>query len=230
MKGRNVLLTGAHTDLGRAVALTLAAYGATLLMPTRSEHLLADLYDEIADHGGCEPLLITMDIAIADENQFADLATGLRGEVACLHGIAHLQLAAAPLSPLLNSTLDTWQACLQGMLLQPMLLVRSLIPLMLDAEDPSAMFLTLPCGDLGKANWSPVGAALAGLENLCQALTGEHPGIRFSTLDPGPVASDLRRRFYPAEARADLVAVDDLSIMLAFVRHLAARESTLTAR
>ena len=217
LKGRNILLTGAHTDLGHALALSLAAQGASLLLLARKERLLAALYDQIMENEGAEPLLIAMDVTSAREEDFAALEDGLRNEVGVLHSIVNADIPAAPLSPLVNSSLETWNACFHGMLIRPMLLVRSLLPLLRQADSASVVFLTLPCGRLGRANWTAVGAALAGLENLCQALAEEHPEIRFNTLDTGPVGSDLRRRFYPAEARANLLAVDDPSVMQTFL-------------
>ena len=41
--------------------------------------------------------------------------------------------------------------------------------------------------------------------------------IRFNTLDIGPADSDLRRRFYPGEARSQLKPVDDPTIINAFL-------------
>ena len=229
LKGRNILLTGAHTDLGHALALSLATQGASLLLLARKERLLATLYDQIMEKEGAEPLLIAMDVASASEEDFAALEDGLRNEVGVLHSIVNADIPAAPLSPLVNTSLETWNACFHGMLIRPMLMVRNLLPLLQQADSASVVFLTLPCGRLGKANWTAVGAALAGLENLCQALAVEHPEIRFNTLDPGPVGSDLRRRYYPAEARADLLAVDDASVMQAFLDLLLVSEQADSA-
>lgn len=217
LRGRNLLLTGAHTDLGNVVAGALASHGANLFLITRKERLLADLYDRLVGEGLPEPLLIAMDLDAAEEAQFSQLAAQLGEEVTALHGIIHMNLSAAPLAPVSLSRPQTWATCLGKMLLQPMQLTRALLPLLEQGENPAVVFQTLPCGRDGKAYWAPLGAALAGLENLCQTLGEEHPGIRFNTLDIGPTATDLRRKFYPGEARSQLKPVDDPSVTNGFL-------------
>ncbi len=220
LQHRNLLLVGAHTDLGHALARCLAGHGATLLLPTRKERLLAPLYDDIVANDGPEPLLIAMDLDKAESAHFDALAEGLADAVTVIHGLVHVDLPAAPLSPLVNSSPETWQSCFHSIVHQPMLLLRGLLPLLQVTERAAAIFLTLPCGRSGAANWGPLGAALAARENLCNTLTREHPSIHCSTLDTGPVSSDLRRRFYPAEERAGLRAVDDPFVQNAFLHRL----------
>lgn len=217
LRGRNLLVTGAHTDLGHAVTTALASHGASLMLCTRKERLLADLYDALVAENYPEPLLVAMDLDRAEEENFSQLASSLEEEVGTLHGIVHMDLPAAPLSPVTLSKLETWETCLTQVLRQPMLLVRSMIPLLQAADNPSVVLYTLPCGRRGKAYWGPLGCALSAVENLCQILAEEHPEIRFNTLDIGPVDSDLRRRFYPAESRSGLKSVHDPAVINGFL-------------
>ena len=217
LRGRNLLLTGAHTDVGHTIALGLASHGANLLLITRKERLLADLYDQLVDAAMPEPLLIALDLDQAEEAHYDQLAAQLGGEVESLHGLITMDLPAAPLAPMSLTQQVTWETCLRKMLLQPMQLVRAMLPLLQRAENPAVVFQTLPCGRQGKPYWAPLGGALAGLENLNQTLAVEHADIQFNTLDIGPVDSDLRRRFYPGEARSQLKPVTDPSVISAFL-------------
>ena len=158
-----------------------------------------------------------MDLDAAEEPDFARLGDQLGEEIDALHGVINMDLPAAPLAPLSLSQQETWHTCLRKMLLQPMQLIRALVPLMQRAENPAVVFYTLPCGRQGKPYWGPLGSALAGLENLCQTFAEEHAEIRFNTLDTGPVDSDLRRRFYPGEARSQLKPITDPSVTNGFL-------------
>ncbi len=218
--GRNLLVTGAHTDLGHTITTALASHGASLILCTRKESMLAELYDTLMVKQYPEPLLVVMNLQQANEAEFDKLANGLRDMVGTLHGAVLLDIPAVPLSPVTLSTLKTWETCLQRTLWQPLQLVRAILPLLQDTDSPSVVFHTLPCGHQGKAYWGALGCALAGLQNLCQTLSEEHPNIRFNTLDIGPVDSDLRRRLYPGENRSTLRSIDDPKVANSFLQLL----------
>ncbi len=217
LRGRNLLVTGAQSDLGHAVTTALASHGASLLLCTRKERLLAELYDSLVAENYPEPLLVAMDLNKADADHFSQLAESLGEEVGAIHGIVHMDLPSAPLSPVTLSKVETWETCLWRVLRQPMQLIRAMVPLLQAADNPSVVLHTLSCGRQGKAYWGPLGCALAAMENLCQILAEEHPDIRFNTLDIGPVDSDLRRRFYPGENRARLKPVTDPAVINGFL-------------
>jgi NAD(P)-dependent dehydrogenase (short-subunit alcohol dehydrogenase family) len=52
LKGRNVIVTGANTGIGRVTAMELAKQGAHLLLACRSEEKTRPVLDEIAQGGG----------------------------------------------------------------------------------------------------------------------------------------------------------------------------------
>ncbi|MGH7948121.1 MAG: SDR family NAD(P)-dependent oxidoreductase, partial [Candidatus Binataceae bacterium] len=50
--GRNVIVTGASSGIGRDIAATFAGYGAKVAIMARREQMLVDLANEIAKAGG----------------------------------------------------------------------------------------------------------------------------------------------------------------------------------
>ncbi len=210
-------MTGAHTDLGQTVAAALALQGASLLLCAHNEHLLTDLYDSLISQDCPEPLLVAMDYQQAEAKHFDHLTAQLEGAVGSVHGIIHMDIPATPLSPISLLTTETWQVSQRQLLWQPLQLIRTMLPLLQAADNPSVVLLSLPCGREGKAYWGALGCALAGLENLCQTLANEHPNVRFNTLDIGPVDFNLRRQFYPAEDRSGLKPINDPSVVGGFL-------------
>lgn len=63
LRDRRILLTGASSGIGRALALALAGRGARLALAARREPLLHDLAGRIAEAGGAEPAVLPADLS-----------------------------------------------------------------------------------------------------------------------------------------------------------------------
>jgi uncharacterized protein len=63
LRGRRVLVTGASSGIGRALALELGGRGARLALLARRERRLEDLGDQIEDMGGTRPLVVVADLS-----------------------------------------------------------------------------------------------------------------------------------------------------------------------
>ncbi|WP_019631424.1 SDR family NAD(P)-dependent oxidoreductase [Actinomadura atramentaria] len=63
LRDKRVVLTGASSGIGRALALTLAGRGARLAVVARREELLRELAAEITDAGGPAPEVLTADLS-----------------------------------------------------------------------------------------------------------------------------------------------------------------------
>lgn len=62
LSGRHVVVTGAGTGIGRAIALRLAAEGARTTLVARDATRLAETAQQIRASGGAEPLVLACDI------------------------------------------------------------------------------------------------------------------------------------------------------------------------
>lgn len=217
LKGRSILISDAATDIGHRLSITLAERGATLLLLARKGKTLNPLYDQIIDQGGSEPMIIEMDLTKANEDHYTALLQSLQESFTALHGLVNLSLSATPLAPIALSSATTWQKCYELNLIRPMLLTRTLLPMLEQSGNGSVVFYTLSAGRQGTAYWGPLGSACAGIENLSQTLVQEVPSVRFNTLDVGKVSTDLRHTFYPAEAKLELRKVDDDGMMNHFL-------------
>lgn len=72
LSGKGVLVTGASSGIGRALALRLADSGAHLAVAARREDLLERLADEVAGAGGRRPAVLPVDLSV--RGAAADLA------------------------------------------------------------------------------------------------------------------------------------------------------------
>jgi NADP-dependent 3-hydroxy acid dehydrogenase YdfG len=67
LAGRNALVTGASSGIGRVVARELARYGAAVTVTARREEALASVNDEIEAEFGADALALPADIREDDE-------------------------------------------------------------------------------------------------------------------------------------------------------------------
>lgn len=75
LDGARVLLTGASSGIGRALAVRLAAEGALLVVAARREELLHTLCDEIAAAGHQRPLPAPVDLSVPGAAELLAAAT-----------------------------------------------------------------------------------------------------------------------------------------------------------
>jgi len=122
---------------------------------------------------------------------------------------------------------DVWQSFYQTAVLQPLSLTNALLPSLQKAERPSVIFSSLSAGQTGRAYWGPVGAAFSAGRNVCETFSEEHNEIRFNTLAPGRVATAVRHKYYPAEAKSTLRECND-TLLLNHYLYLLDPVTTLT--
>jgi len=228
--GKNILVTGAASDLGHSLCAGFARAGAMVVMLDRREKTMTGLYDDIVAEGCAEPILIALDLTKANNEHMDTLAAGLSDQLPRLHGLVHLPLTAAPLTPTILSKTETWTQAWELLFMKPMLLTRALLPLLEKTESASVIFPGLAQVRAGKAYWGAPGAAFAAIENLSQTLAHEYDDIRFNTLDPGRINSALRHKYYPGEAKSELRDFNDPLLIDYFIFLLSDQDRNITGQ
>ena len=66
---RIIMITGAGSGLGRALAIELGKRGATIILVGRTTKKLEQVYDEIEAAGGPQPAIFPMNLASASEQE-----------------------------------------------------------------------------------------------------------------------------------------------------------------
>ncbi len=232
LANRNIVVTGAASEIGGAVSLATAHTGATVLLLDRKQRELTPVYDQIGESGYPEPMMIEFDIRRAQPEGFMALADSLSQTCPGIHGLVHCSIWGAPLTPVAHSDMTVWQKVLDQQLIRPMYLTRCLYPLLKHDNPASIIFSTLASGRNGSAYWGATGAAFAGIENLCQTLSHEweNRNIRVNTLDCGKVKTALRKQFYPGEDISQLRDPNDPEIIRHYLYLLSDHSQHLTGK
>ena len=202
LKGRIVLITGATSGLGRALALECARVGATVILSGRSSAKLERLYDEIEASGAPKPAIAVLDLAQATAVDYDALAKTIGSEFGRLDGVVHAAGLLGERTPLEQYDVPTWCRVLHVNLTAPFILTQVLLPALRHSADASIIFVSSGVVKNSRPFWGAYAVAKTGLESvrsmLAQELEGE-PRIRVNSVNPGRMRTPMRAAAYPAE-------------------------------
>jgi 3-oxoacyl-[acyl-carrier protein] reductase len=189
LKGRIALVTGASQGIGRAVALELAAAGATVALAARNEARLAEAVAEIEAAGG-QAAAFALDVASEESIKTAAKAILERfGKVEILvnnAGITRDTLA-------LRMKRDDWDSVLSTNLTGAFLLTQALLSPMLRNRWGRIVNITSVVGRTGQAGQANYAASKAGLIGLTRSLARElaSRSITVNAVAPGYIETAM---------------------------------------
>lgn len=178
--GSTALVTGATAGIGRAVALQLAALGATVVVHGRNAERGTKVVQEIENSGG-KARFVAADLADADD-------------------VRRLAAAAGPVDILINNagvykfgaTADTDDAFFDEHininLRAPYILVQQLVPRMAERGHGAVVNLSTVAAAVPARTGGIYGASKAGVELLTRVWADEfgRSGVRVNAVQPGP--------------------------------------------
>ena len=202
LTGRVILITGASSGLGRALAIECARAGASVILSGRNQAKLDRVYDEIEKMGAPQPAIATLDLATATAVDYDNLAKTIGTEFGKLDGLVHAAGLLGDRTPLEQYDVPTWCRVLHVNLTAPFILTQVLLPDLRKSRDASVIFVSSGVVKNPRPFWGAYAVAKNGLESvrtlLSQELEGE-PNIRVNSVDPGRMRTAMRAAAYPAE-------------------------------
>ncbi len=188
LHGTSVIVTGATSGLGRAVATRLAAAGADVALLGRSDDALRAAAEEAASH----------------DVRALPLRTDLADTAALGATVDHAVAELGPLSVLVNAaatdvpgsaehlSLEDWQRVVAVNLTAPFALARAAMPHMRERGGGLIVNISSVAGRRGWANASAYCATKFALTGLTQSLAveGREAGIRVCVVYPGAMSTN----------------------------------------
>ena len=205
LEGRVALVTGASQGIGRAIALELAAAGATLVLAARNESKLADVKTAIEAAGG-KAESFALDVSSEDS-----IKTTAKEIVAKL-GAVHILVNNAGVTRdglVLRMKSADWDEVLNTNLKGAFLLTQALLQPMMKARWGRVVNITSVVGELGQAGQANYAASKAGLIGLTKSLAREFAsrGITVNAVAPGFIETDMTHVLTDDQKNAMLGAV-----------------------
>jgi NAD(P)-dependent dehydrogenase (short-subunit alcohol dehydrogenase family) len=202
LEGRTILITGAGSGLGRALAIECARAGATVILSGRNGAKLDSVYDEIEALGAPQPAIAALDLALATAVEYDALARTIGTEFGKLDGLVHAAALLGDRSPLEQYDVPTWCRVLHVNLTAPFILTQVLLPDLRKSADASIIFVSSGVVKQSRPFWGAYAVSKAGLESvrgmLFEELEGE-TNIRINSVNPGRMRTAMRAAAYPAE-------------------------------
>lgn len=204
-EGKAALVTGASRGIGRAIALALAARGATVVVTARSAEAAGRTADEILAGGGiARPLVLD----IADERSVDAAMAELLKE----HATIPLLVNNAGITRdnlLMRMKKEDWNEVIDTNLSGIYRICRSLVPSMVKARYGRIVNITSVVARIGNPGQANYAAAKAGTEGFTRSLARElaSRNITVNCVAPGFIETDMTGTLTEAQREALLAQV-----------------------
>lgn len=206
LSGRVILVTGAGDGIGRAVALALAAHGATVVLSGRTMHKLEQTYDDIVAQGSPAPSIAPLDLEKALAGDYDAVAEALEKNYGRLDGLLHNAGMLGQLSPIEHYPVPVWVRVMHVNVTAAFAFTQVCVPLLKKSADASILFTSSSVGRRGRALWGAYAVSKFAIEGLSQVLADElqSANVRVNCINPGRARTQMRLQAYPAEDRSSL--------------------------
>ena len=209
MNNKVILITGASRGIGRSIALACAREGASVVLAARSRDKLDEVARTIQSQGG-RALAAPADVT--DETHVARLIEKTLARYGRIDGLVN-SAGIAPISPITETSLETWERTLAVNVTGAFLCCRAVWPIMRAQGGGSILNIASGAGKRAHAEWSAYCASKWAVLGLTEslALEGFASGIRVNALCPGPTGTPMRFDNFGREDPDKLLTPDEVA-------------------
>ena len=196
---KRILITGASSGIGKAMAQQLAGLGARLVLAARSEDKLKALADSLPG----SHLAVRTDVTQERDRQAVlDRAVEHFGGLDVLINNAGI----ASWDHFANSTEQILRQIMEVNFFAPIELIRKAIPILTNGQEPAIVNVASMCGRRAMPAWSEYSASKYGLVGMTEALRGELARFDIDVLliIPGLTNSEFSKHFLRSEGKAKI--------------------------
>jgi NAD(P)-dependent dehydrogenase (short-subunit alcohol dehydrogenase family) len=220
-----ILITGASRGLGRALFGELARAGARVVGVARGAEAIAQAAAELRAQG-LDAHGLSGDIG--DKRDIHRIAGAAAALVGPIHVLVHnaSTLGPTPLPLLSDTACEDFERTLQVNLLGPFRLSKALAGHMLLAGSGLIVSISSDAATSAYPGWGAYGVSKAALDHLTRIWAAElaGSGVRFLSIDPGEMDTDMHRDALPDADPATLAA--PATVAARIVRFLGRSDAT----
>ena len=198
--GEVVVVTGAGTGIGRAIAETVAELGATVVVVARTQSRLDETKAAIERNGG-KAAAFAADVSKEDDvRRLRDFVRDEFGRAKAIVNNAGNNF----ISPVTDLATAKWRELIAVDLDSVYFMCRDFIPLLLQAQKPSILNVASTFAHIGNEHMPVYCAAKGGVVSFTRQLAVDYglQGLRVNSICPGPTLSPRVKGYFDS-GRAD---------------------------
>lgn len=202
LRQKTAIVTGASRGIGKAMALAFGQKGVQVVVTARTTSVLEAVAEEIRQTGS-DVLAVTADLAVeADIERIAEAALTSFGRIDIL--VNNAAIIHPPID-LVAFEREMWQQVIDVNLTAPALLIRAVLPTMIEHRTGKIINISSIGGRKGARGRSAYRATKAGLISLTESVAAEVKayGIDVNCICPGGVDTEGFREAFNSRGRAD---------------------------
>ena len=202
---KSILITGASKGLGAALAGELAGAGARVVMVARH----ADELEKAAARIGAYALPAD----IGDKHAVHAIAGAAAALVGPIDILIHnaSTLGPTPLRLLLDTECEDFEQVLQTNLIGPFRLTRIVAGAMALRGSGLVVHVSSDAAVAAYPRWGAYGVSKAALDHLNRSWAVEVPGVKFFSVDPGEMDTDMHAQAMPDAEKSSLARPADVA-------------------
>jgi NAD(P)-dependent dehydrogenase (short-subunit alcohol dehydrogenase family) len=217
LTGKNILVTGGSRGLGKALVQRFAREGAKIALCARSEEALKATAADLRDMG---VYVIAQTCDIGDSAQVERFVAAVLSEFDSIDVLVNNASAIAPLKHVWEYSIQEWDHIIRTNLNGLFYVTRGVLPSMITNKSGCIINVSSSVGRAARPRWGAYSASKYGVEGLTQVLSEELKpfNISVNSVNPGPLATDMRRVVHPEEDQKQLhkpELVTDIFVYLA---------------
>lgn len=209
LKDKVVVITGATKGLGAALARGFAHSGAKVALCARSSEDLKHIENEIIRSGG---QVFSLPVDVKNPEQVQQFMTGTLNKFGKVDAIINNASILGERVPVSDYDYETWCEVIDINVTGVFLMTKVFLPSMMKQRGGSIVNLSSGVGNKGKPNWGAYSVSKFGVEGFSYMLAEElrEYAIRVNIVNPGGLATDMRRAAYPEEDQSTLRKPEDI--------------------
>jgi NAD(P)-dependent dehydrogenase (short-subunit alcohol dehydrogenase family) len=209
--GKLALVTGASRGIGAAIAETLAAAGAHVILVARTASALEEVEERIHASGGTATIA---PLDLTEGESIGKLAVAVAERWEKLDILVLNAAMLGSLTPVQDIDPKEYSRLLAVNLLANQALIAAFDPLLRRSDRADVVALTSSVGSEPRAFWGAYGSSKAALETLLRAYGDETEftgRIRVHIVDPGATRTRMRALAFPGEEPETVKAPEEVA-------------------
>ena len=211
-KGKNIMVTGATSGIGRELVKSFSSKGANIIMLGKDEDKLDALYDDISLNFG-KNLIIKSDLRELDEKGAIQILDEIKKYYENIDGLIHNAAILGNLTRIEDYQSKTWDDVLQVNLTSSFLLTKHLLELVSFSNEARIIFVSSSVSNIGKAFWGAYSVSKFAQRGFAEILSEEtevNKNIKVFSFDPGATKTKMRFAAMPSEDQDSVKNPKDL--------------------